>query len=570
MFRQRDYLVLGLLLAAVAVVWTSTYDRWTASSWRVPVAYGGDAWFQLAAIEGMADSGAAPFAQQYQPRLGAPAGANWSDFPMYWDLVLWTTAQGARWVGLYPAANLAVLAAHLLAAASCFLVCRTLGAAQAWSAALAGVYALSYYAFWRTLWHISMLHYWHLPLVVAVVLRCLSARRPPLAGLALIGALALAALTGMLEFYYAVVVGQFFALAAFFQVIHRGGARRVLVPVALGGAIVAGFLLTQVDTFMLHRERGPNPAALARGVGDADALALRPVQLLLPYQHAWTAVQTWTRRAYWDTNPAGRNAERSTYLGVIGLAGLAAMMVAAVRRISRRRPISWHTPLVLWTLAWAVPGGIASLLLLFDCAVLRSNNRVSILLLTLAMLYLAVALSAATRRWPASWRWVAAVALFAVGVWDQARHPPSQRWPVIRRTIEADEAFARELEEAVGPRTDVFMLPAMPFPEAGFLDYEHLRLFLSSRHLRLSYGAVKGRPEADAVVALGQQPPTELAVAIVRGGWGAVAINRRGMPDAGAAMLASLERVGWTRRIESSLGDLVAVLPPATTITRGP
>ena len=575
MFRRRDYLVLGLLLAVVAVVWTNTYHRWSAESWRVPVAYGGDAWFQLAAIEGMAESGAAPFAEQHQPRLGAPAGANWSDFPMYWDLVLWTTAQGARWVGLYPAANLAVLAAHLLAAASCFLVCRSLGAARAWSAALAGVYALSYYAFYRTLWHISMLHYWHLPLVLAVVLRCFSARSLPIAGRALIGALAVAALTGMLEFYYAVVVGQFFALAALFQLACRGGTRRVLIPVALGAALVAGFLLTQLDTFLLHRERGPNPAALARNVGDADVLALRPEQLLLPYQHGWTALQTWTRRAYWDTNPAGQNTERGTYLGIVGLAGLAAMMVVAARRIGRRRPISWHTPLALWTLAWAVPGGIASLLLLFGWGVLRSNNRVSIVLLTLAMLYLAGALTAVTRRWPAGWRWVAAAALFLIGAWDQARHPPAQQWPAIRRTVEADEAFARELEQAVGSQNDVFMLPAVPFPEAGsdfqrgFIDYEHLRLFLSSRHLRLSYGAVKGRPEADATVALGQLPPGDLANAIVRGGWGAVAINRKGLPDDGAAIVASLARVGWTRHIENSLGDMIAVLPATTKSASG-
>jgi phosphoglycerol transferase len=574
-FCRRDYLVLGILLAAVAVVWTSTYQRWTAPSWRVPVAYGGDAWFQLAAIEGIAESGAGPFARHRQPRLGAPIGSDWSDFPMYWDLVLWSTAQGARLVGLYPAANLAVLAAHLLAAASCFLVCRGLGADRSWSVALAGVYALSYYAFYRTLWHISMLHYWHLPLVVAVALRCLSARRPPLAGAALVGALAVAALTGMLEFYYTAIVGQFFGLAAIFQLVRRGGARRVFVPIVLGTAMVAGFLLTQVDTLSLRRERGPNPVALARNVGDADVLALRPVQLLLPYQHAWTAVQTWTRRAYWDTNPAGRNTERSTYLGVVGLGGLLVMMVVAVRRIIRRRPISWHAPLALWTLAFAVPGGISSVLLLFGWAVLRSNNRVSIVLLTLTLLYLAVALTAATRRWPARWRWVAATMLFALGAWDQARHPPAQRWPAIGRTIAADDAFARELEKAVGSRHDVFMLPAIPFPEAGsdyqrgFIDYEHLRLFLSSHRLRLSYGGVKGRPEADATVALGQLPPAELGAAITRGEWGAVAINRKGLADGGAAILASLEHAGWTRRIENSLGDLVAVLPaPAANSSR--
>lgn len=568
MFSRRDYLVLVVLLAAVAVVWSDTYRRWTAASWSVPVAYVGDAWFQLAAIQGIAESGAGPFAQHVQPRLGAPAGANWSDFPMYWDLVLWITAQGARWVGLFPAANLAVLAAHLLAAASCFLVCRSLGAARAWSAALAGVYALSYYAFYRTLWHISMLHYWHLPLVLAVVLRCLSSRRAPLAGWPWVGALGVAALAGMLEFYYAAIIGQFFALAALFHLWRRAGWRRVLAPIALGGALVAGFLVTQIDTLQYRREHGPNPAAVVRSAADVNTLALRPVQLLLPYQHAWTAVQTWSRQAYWDTHPAGRSTERSTYLGVVGIAGLFVLLGAAGRRLWRRRPISWHAPLVLWTLAFAVPGGMALVLTWFDWpVVLRSNNRLSIVLLTLSLMSLAAVLTTTTRRWRSRRRWAAAGGLFLLGAWDQARHPPAQPWPLIQRTIASDRAFAAELESAVGQRTDIFMLPAAPFPEAGsdmvrgFIDYEHLRLFLVSQHLRLSYGAVKGRPEIDAAVAQGNLTPEEVAAQVVAGGWGAVALNRKGLPDGGAALLASFERRGWSRRIESALGDLVAVLP---------
>jgi phosphoglycerol transferase len=558
-----------LLLATVAVVWIDTYRRWSPESWQVPVAYVGDAWFQLGAIQGMAESGALPFAPQRQPRLGAPAGANWSDFPMYWDLILWVTAQGARVVGLFPAANLAVFAAHILAAASCFLVCRRLGADRAWSAAIAGVYALSYYGFYRTLWHISMLHYWHLPLVLAVALHCLSGKRPPPGGRALAGALAIAALSGMLDFYYAAIIGQFFLFAALYQLWRRGGSRRVLVPIGLGAALVAGFACTQLDTLRYHREHGSNPGAAVRHPGDVRALALRPVQLVLPYQHAWTALQDWSRRTYWDTNPDGRNSERSTYLGVVGIAGLLAMMVAAVRRRRRRQPISWHAPLALWVLAFAAPGGVASLQLLFGVAVLRSNNRLSIVLLTLAMLYLAAALTRVTRRWSPSRRWMAAVGLFALGAWDQARHPPAQPWPAIQRTLVADKQFARELEAAVGNRTDVFLLPAMPFPEAGsdlqrgFIDYEHLRLLFVSPQLRFSYGAVKGRPESDAAVAFGSLPSDELAAQIARGSWGAVVINRKGMPDVGAAMLASLERVGWTQRIEAGSGDLLAVLRPA-------
>jgi hypothetical protein len=557
-----------LLLATVAVVWIDTYRRWSAESWQVPVAYVGDAWFQLGAIQGMAESGALPFASQRQPRLGAPAGANWSDFPMYWDLILWVTAQGARLVGLFPAANLAVLAAHILAAASCFLVCRRLGADRAWSTAIAGVYALSYYGFYRTLWHISMLHYWHLPLVVAVALHCLSGKRPALAGWALAGAVAIAAVSGMLDFYYAAIIGQFFLFAALYQLWRRGGKRRVLVPIMLGLALVAGFACTQLDTLRYHREQGPNPGAAVRHPGDVRALALRPIQLVLPYQHAWTALQNWSRRTYWDTNPDGRNSERSTYLGVVGIAGLLAMMVAAARRLRARRPISWHAPLALWVIAFAAPGGIASLQLLFGVAVLRSNNRLSIVLLTLAMLYLAVALTGVTRRWSPSRRWIAAVGLFALGAWDQARHPPAQPWPAIQRTIVADQQFAGALEAAVGDRTDVFLLPAMPFPEAGsdlqrgFIDYEHLRLFLATARLRLSYGGVKGRSETDSAVALGELPADQLAAHLTGGNWGAVVLNRKGMPDDGAAVLASLERAGWGRRIEGGLGDLIAILPP--------
>jgi hypothetical protein len=42
------------------------------------------------------------------------------------------------------------------------------------------------------------------------------------------------------------------------------------------------------------------------------------------------------------------------------------------------------------------------------------------------------------------------------------------------------------------------------------------------------------------------------------------------MADAGAAILASLERRGWSRKIESALGDLVAVLPTETGPPRSP
>ncbi len=568
MFARRDTLVLSLLLVAVSIVWIDTYRRWTAPSWQVPVAYVGDAWFELTAINGKAESGALPFGRYTLPRLGAPEGADWSDYPLYDDVLNWTVAQGARWFGLFPAANLAVLLGHLLAAASCFCVCRHLGAARSWSAAVAGVYALSYYAFYRTLWHLSLLHYWHLPLALAVVLRCLSTRRPALAGRALAGAVGIAFLTGLLEFYYAMMIGQFFALAAVFHAVRRGGVRRILVPVGLGATLVIAFLVTQIDTFNHHREHGPNPTAVARGGGDVAVLALRPIQLVLPYQHAWAALQKWSREAYWDTNPAGRSSERSTYLGVVGLAGLLAILGSFVWRLRQRRKFSWYAPLTAWVVAWAVPGGISSLLVLAGWNYIRANNRMSIFLLTLALLFLATALTAATRRWSAAKCWVCAAGLFALGAWDQARHPPAQPWTAIRRTVEGDRQFARELETAVGPRTNVFMLPAVPFPEAGsnfargFIDYEHLRLYLASKTLRLSYGAVKGRPAVDDAVALGQGPADEVTARIAAGSWGAVVINRKGLADDGAAMLASLERGGWTRRIESPLGDMVAVVRP--------
>ncbi len=102
---------MALLALVTTLVWVTHYDRWTAESWSVPTEYSGDALEILARIAAAKEGDTAPLQPQVVSRLAAPFGANWSAYPSS-DLPL-EMALGwvARGVGVFVAANLALLLA---------------------------------------------------------------------------------------------------------------------------------------------------------------------------------------------------------------------------------------------------------------------------------------------------------------------------------------------------------------------------------------------------------------------------------------------------------------------------
>ena len=113
-------------------------------------------------------------------------------------------------------------------------------------------------------------------------------------------------------------------------------------------------------------------------------------------------------------------------------------------------------------------------------------------------------------------------------------------------------------------RDRVFQLPVMGFPEVvpphRLTDYEHFRPYLLSEHLHFSYGAAKHRARGRWQRDLEGRPTEELVRRLEAAGFAALHLNRKGFEDRGERLLRDLEQLGYTRRLQSALGNQVVVL----------
>ena len=115
-----------LLALVTTLVWTAHYDRWTLASWSMPTDYRGDSLEIFARIQAAAEGNTLPLQPQVISRLGAHFGANWSAYTTSHLPLVCALGWLARSVGVFAAANLALLLATVSAALA-FYGCARLG-----------------------------------------------------------------------------------------------------------------------------------------------------------------------------------------------------------------------------------------------------------------------------------------------------------------------------------------------------------------------------------------------------------------------------------------------------------
>src|ERR1700677_2245982 len=165
----------ALLAVLAALVWCAHYDLWTVESWQTPVEYLGtpqvrDVLIHLAWIKAAADGHISPFSFNAVPELGAPFTANWDDFPLTEKPLIILTGLLAHLIGLFAAANFALMLVQVLAALSFYTTARLLGGAWLWSFCCAMVFAFARYAFAQGEHHLTITSYWHVPLCLLVAI----------------------------------------------------------------------------------------------------------------------------------------------------------------------------------------------------------------------------------------------------------------------------------------------------------------------------------------------------------------------------------------------------------------
>ena len=564
------------LLLIIVAVWCVVHNRLSVRNWQVPLFTASDALGMLAGGKAAAEGHFPLVLPKFNPHLGAPYVANWNDWPIVEEPLFVLSGLFARCLGLFAGLNLMVLLGQVLAGISFYLVCRWLRYRWEWAFAGSLAFALSHYAFQRSLAHLVLTYYWHVPLCLLVVWWCGSRRGLQLRGGRFWFSVVVALVTSVQSPYYTHVFLQFLGLAAVAQLFRRGNWKKIVAPGALAAVTAAGFVLMNVDTIYYQRVHGKNVEPTYRSYQNLEVFALKPIDLLIPPpDHRSSAAKAIASRYLYDesykTSIPGE--AFSPYLGLVGIAAIGSLAFTSIRRVAAfpSYPLSVHAVQVIWLLLFSVIGGVNGILGQFGLTAFRCTNRFSIVILALALLFAVRELTRFTRSWRPSLVLAGAISVVPLIFWDQL--PPRQSHSAIARAeamVRADRAFTLAMEKALPRNAMVFQLPVMRFPESWPIhqmgDYEHLRPYLYSSTLHYSYGSNKGRRESDWQSAVEREPADKLTLAVERAGFAAIYINRKGYADHGAALISSLQSLGYNTVIESPAHDLLCVLlkPSAT------
>lgn len=559
---------IGLTAAAVTVM----MRLWQADL-RAPFFYDSDALGHAAHFKTTLQTGW----YENQPRLGAPFGQHYHDFPFSDDL----HPAMAKFLGLFTsdwvvAFNTYYLLTFLLCAGTAVWFFRQCRLTPWLAVALAVLFAVAPYHFIRNEGHLFLSAYYLIAPAMVIVLRVSRGERvwgrrrgvgrfrAVLTGRGA-GTMVILALLVYDGVYYAVFIGLLLIAAALLAFARTRDRRRLGGAVSAGAVLLAWYLVALIPDMAYGLAHGFNGAAFVREPNDAQFYGLRFAQLVLPpLGHPFTP---FAELRVWFDDRYPPTAEFPA-LGLLAAVGFVLLLVAGLGAIAgarRRRAVAApgsgpQTFAQLSALTWvafllATSGGLG-LFLSMAITGIRDWNRMSIIigLMGLAGLGLAVEAGMARllRRWPTRPRlryWVRspliAALVLVVGLADQALDSAVPPYAQSAALFHSDQAFFGALQAELPTDSMVFQLPFRKFPESPKIgdttESDQLRPFLNTTTLRWSAAGIKGRPQTDWPEEVTDAPTPDMVRDLAVIGFVGIVIDREASPNNGEYLEQRLE-----------------------------
>lgn len=479
---------------------------------------------------------------QSNPRLGAPFGQQFYDFPHGGETIQLFLIKGitlfVKTDGL--TMNLYYLGGFGALAVVTFLVLRHLRFGFVIAAVGALVYTFLPYHFTHAQEHLYRSTYYSAPLACLLLVWAQSWRarflvdqdpapgvrwwrnvRPKRVLAALIVCVIIAGSETMTTSFTITLL----ASAALVAAIRWREPVRLLVSGAMAAVILVAFLVFALPTLNYYRAHGTNGVAGRRTVNESEWYGLKLSQVVMPQLgHRSDRLSDLGARAQKGSVVPSENGQA---LGILGTAGFLGALYGAVALGMRRdrsgrrdvraphdRQALSETASLCTVLAvlYGTIGGFAILLAMAGFSQVRVWNRIVVIIAFFALVMVAMwseRLAYWVRRrarFPRTALGCLALAVLAFGLWDGVapRHPPyrlqDRRW-------NHEQAFVDAIESRMPARTAIFQLPVIAFPEVKppgkMADYDPFIGYLHDHgSLRWSYGAIKGRPTADWQIQL--------------------------------------------------------------------
>jgi len=506
-----------------------------------------------------------------QPRLGAPFGQQFYDFPHGGEsfqlgamkVLAMLSGDWGLAINLYFLLGFGVLASVM------FLALRHLRFAAVPAAIAALIYTFLPYHFTHGEMHLWRSTYYSAPLAALLLIWATQWRerflkdparggwlpiKGNLHGRRVAIALLVAVIVGGTETMTTGFTMTLLASGAIVGAIRWREPGRLVIAGALVLVMGATFGVLSYPTLNFYRVHGTNEQAARRLVTESELYGLKLTRLITPQGgHRNSVLSEIGSKAQQDSFI---RSEGGQALGILGTAGFfGALWGAFAGRWRRERPdvrAAWDrsalaemaTTNTLLAMLFGVVAGFSVLLAMVGFAQIRVWNRIMLIIAFFAAVTVLMWAEKLVLRMKANSKnpkpilAALAVGVLLFGLWDGI--PPQRKsYEQIEAQHASDRAFVAQIEQKLPDGAAIFQLPVVEFPESEpvgrMLDYDHLRGFLAdSGTLRWSYGSIKGRPDSAWQVTLRDQVgPIGALPALLGLGFQGIWIDTYGYVDGG-------------------------------------
>jgi phosphoglycerol transferase len=558
------------LLAACVVLRLDRADLW------IPFSYSSDALLQATWAKTLLEQ---PWVHR-NPALAAPFVQQYYDFPLFkaanlilekvlgWIGGSWAFSLNAYYILTFP-----------LVAGCSYLALVKLGVSALPAAIVSVVYTLLPYHLYRGVVDLFLSGYHIVPLcalvAIWVALGELTTRRR--LGIAA----AIMVVTVSSGIHYSLFAAWFLVVAALYAAVrYRAWGTLPAVGVLLAVFLAAG-LLNLAPNLNYWRQKGMT-TIVHRMSAESTQYGFRLASALMPIPDHRVPALARVRQSFSRAAPTATSVGSGAQsFGALASLGFLALLAAPFATRVAGEAILALSCLTYAGILLATTTGLGQMFVSLVAPLSGAWDRIVPFLAFFALAAVAMALDRIRAHIrPGVGRRAFAVAATGLGILaigDQTSPALIPDYAAIRAEVRSDRVFFRGVASRLPPRSMIFQLPYVPFPESPPLhrltDYDLFRPYLSTTSLRWSYGAVRSRFADAWIAAIAARPVPDMVRALALAGFRGIVVDGYGYADGGAALDAELLRFtrqegrnarytwyaldGFAAQQRASLGDVV-------------